>query len=46
MAITKTRSVQRVEVYPEAEGDERVMVVYKYVFDDADDDKLLRDVIR
>lgn len=40
MAITKTRSVQRVEVYPEAEGDERVMVVYKYVFDDADDDKL------
>ena len=38
MAITKTTTVQRVEVYP---GDDpRLMVVYTDVFDDPDDDLL------
>ena len=38
MAITKTRTVQRIEVYP---GDpERVMVVYNIVMDDPDDNEL------
>lgn len=36
MAITKTTTVQRVEVYP----DNRMMVVYVDVFDDPDDDQL------
>jgi hypothetical protein len=36
MAITKTTTVQRVEVYP----DNRMMVVYNDVFDDPDDDQL------
>ena len=36
MAITKTTTVQRVEVYPE----NRMMVVYNDVFDDPDDDQL------
>ena len=36
MAITKTTTVQRVEVYP----DNRLMVVYTDVFDDPDDDQL------
>ena len=36
MAITKTTTVQRVEVYP----DDRLMVVYTDVFDDPDDDQL------
>ena len=41
MAITKTRSVQRIEVYPAMEdGDERVMVVYENTFDDSEDDEL------
>ena len=41
MAITKTRSVQRIEVYPGAgDDDERVMVFYNIVMDDADDDEL------
>ena len=36
MAITKTTTVQRVEVYP----DNRMMVVYNEHFDDPDDDQL------
>ena len=36
MAITKTTTVQRVEVY----DDTRLMVVYTDVFDDPDDDQL------
>lgn len=36
MAITKTTTVQRVEVYP----DDRLMVVYIDLFDDPDDDLL------
>lgn len=36
MAITKTTTVQRIEVYPEG----RLMVVYTDVFDDPDDDQL------
>jgi hypothetical protein len=36
MAITKTTTVQRVEVYP----DDRLMVVYTDLFDDPDDDQL------
>lgn len=36
MAITKTTTVQRVEVYP----DNRLMVVYTDLFDDPDDDQL------
>ena len=36
MAITKTTTVQRVEVYP----DDRLMVVYNDFFDDPDDDQL------
>ena len=36
MAITKTTSVQRVEVYP----DNRLMVVYTDLFDDPEDDQL------
>lgn len=36
MAITKTTTVQRIEVYP----DGRLMVVYTDVFDDPDDDQL------
>ena len=35
MAITKTTSVQRVEVYPV----DRLMVVYNERFDDPDDDR-------
>jgi len=39
MAITKTTTVQRVEVYP---GNDytRLMVVYTDLFDDPDDDQL------
>jgi len=41
MAITKTRSVQRIEVYPAVgDGDERVMVVYVNIFDDLEDEEL------
>ena len=43
MAITKTTTVQRIEVYPgEAELDTnpRLMVVYDDLFDDPDDDQL------
>ena len=36
MAITKTTTVQRIEVYP----DGRLMVVYNDHFDDPDDDQL------
>jgi len=36
MAITKTTTVQRVEVYP----DNRLMVVYTDLSDDPDDDQL------
>ena len=36
MAITKTTTIQRVEVYE----DTRLMVVYNDVFDDPDDDQL------
>jgi len=38
MAITNTRSVQRLEVYP---GDSpTIMVVYQHLFDDSEDDQL------
>ena len=41
MAITKTRSVQRIEVYPgSGDNDEQVMVVYENTFDDSEDDEL------
>lgn len=49
MAITKTRTVQRVEVYPAAdssadattnEAHETVMVVYLNTFDDSEDSSL------
>jgi hypothetical protein len=42
MAITNTRSVSRIEVYPaaDADSDPRVMVVYEHVFDDSNDDAL------
>ena len=41
MAITKTRSVQRIEVYPgSGDADERIMVVYENIFDDSEDDEL------
>lgn len=41
MAITKTRSVQRIEVYPGiGDEDDRVMVVYENTFDDSEDDEL------
>ena len=47
MAITLTRTVQRIETYPAApisEGDETtyptLMVVYNDVFDDPDDEQL------
>ena len=41
MAITKTRSVQRIEVYPAiGDGDERIMVVYENIFDDSEDAEL------
>ena len=42
MAITNTRSVQRIEVYPSAQtdGDPTLMVVYEHTFDDSEDDAL------
>lgn len=42
MAITNTRSVQRVEVYPsaDADGDANIMVIYEHTFDDSADDAL------
>lgn len=47
MAITKTRTIQRVECYPAANYDEdqeptypTLMVVYNEVFDDPKDDDL------
>lgn len=40
MAITKTKSVERIEVYPDGESDPRVMVVYNVVMDDPEDDEL------
>jgi hypothetical protein len=39
MAMTKTRTVQRVEVYP-GNPDPRLMVVYEVSIDDPDDDAL------
>ena len=39
MAISNTRTVQRVEVQP-AEDDPRLMVVYVHTFDDSTDDEL------
>lgn len=39
MAITNTRTVQRIEVYP-AETDPSMMVVYEHTFDDTEDDQL------
>lgn len=39
MAITNTRTCQRVEVTP-ADPDPTVMVVYQHTFDDASDDAL------
>jgi hypothetical protein len=42
MAISQTRAVQRVEVYPAQEegAKPRLMVVYEYIFDDTEDDQL------
>ena len=42
MAITNTRTVQRIEAYPATFGQEdpRVMVVYEHTFDDTEDDNL------
>ena len=49
MAITKTRSVSRLEVYPAADssaentlnaGNPSVMIVYLHTFDDTSDDEL------
>jgi len=42
MAITKTRVVGRIEVYPaiDADSDPRLMVVYENTFDDSEDDTL------
>lgn len=42
MAITSTRTVQRVETYPAQSSaeDAAVMVVYVYTFDDSEDDEL------
>ena len=41
MAISKTRSVSRVEVYPPLDDSQpRIMVVYEYSFDDTEDDEL------
>lgn len=42
MAISQTRTVQRVEVYPAQEESTkpRLMVVYEYTFDDTEDDQL------
>lgn len=42
MAITQTRTVQRLEVYP-GQGEEAtptIMVVYEHLFDDSEDDQL------
>ena len=39
MAITNTRAVQRIEVYP-SDTDPSVMVVYEHTFDDSTDDAL------
>lgn len=41
MAITNTRTVQRIETYPASgEGQPRLMVVYEHIFDDTEDDQL------
>jgi hypothetical protein len=42
MAISHTRTVQRVEVYPAQEegAKPRLMVVYEYTFDDSEDSEL------
>ena len=41
MAITNTRTVERIEVYPgQGENDPRLMVVYEHLFDDTEDDQL------
>lgn len=49
MAITNTRTVQRIEVYPASDPDATgtvnvanptLMVVYEHVFDDSTDDEL------
>ena len=41
MAITNTRTVQRVETYPALVGDEpTLMVVYEHTFDDTNDTAL------
>lgn len=42
MAITNTRTVQRIEIYPgdDLNPDPRIMVVYEYLFDDTEDDQL------
>lgn len=49
MAITNTRSVQRIETYPQAdstaasttnEGNAHIMVVYQHTFDDTSDAEL------
>jgi hypothetical protein len=39
MAITNTRTVERIEVYP-GDEDPRLMVVYSHTFDDSSDDQL------
>ena len=42
MAITQTKKIQRIEVYPaQVEGEQpRLMVVEEHFFDDPDDDEL------
>lgn len=42
MAITHTRKVQRIEVYPATseEAKPALMVSYEYMFDDTEDDQL------
>lgn len=41
MAITNTRTVQRIEVYPAlVGGDPTIMVVYQHTFDDSTDTAL------
>ena len=41
MAISKTRTVSRCEVYPALDDSQpRIMVVYEYSFDDTTDDEL------
>ena len=40
MAITNTRTVQRIEVYPQGDEKPTVMIVYQHTFDDTEDAEL------